>query len=103
MTDDELSLRKETIEMIARKIQDSGLQMPDIRNRSWKNIDSDTAKLFNLLIEAEDILIKLDEYQMENGQCYPEFEDFMLQIGDIRKRYTEFIDNNQETLNIKTK
>ena len=101
--DDELVLRKETIEMIARKIQDSGIQMPDIRERSWKNIDSDTAKLLNLLIEAEDILIKLDEYQMENGQNYPEFEDFMLQIGDIRARYTEFVDKNLDILDIKIK
>lgn len=101
--DDELDLRKETIEMIARKIQDSSIQMPDIRERSWKNIDSDTAKLLNLLIEAEDILIELDEYQMKNGQNYPEFEDFMLQIGDIRARYTEFIDKNLDILDIKIK
>ena len=40
---------------------------------------------------------------MENNQCYPEFEDFMLQIGDIRYRYTEFIDNNLDVLAIKTK
>ena len=92
MTDDELTLRKETIEMIARKIQDSGIQMPDIRERSWINIDSDTAKLLNLLIEAEDILIKLDEYQMENGQCYPEFEELMLQLAEIRAKYTNPID-----------
>ena len=101
--DDELDLRKETIEMIARKIQESGMQMPDIRDRSWRNINSDTAKLLNLLIEAEDILIRLDEFQMENGQNYPEFEDFMLQIGDIRSRYTEFIDKNLDVLDIKTK
>ena len=101
--DDELALRKETIEMIARKIQESGMQMPDIRDRSWRNINSDTAKLLNLLIEAEDILIRLDEFQMENGQNYPEFEDFMLQIGDIRSRYTEFIDKNLDVLDIKTK
>lgn len=101
--DDELDLRKETIKMIARKIQESGMQMPDIRDRSWRNINSDTAKLLNLLIEAEDILIRLDEFQMENGQNYPEFEDFMLQIGDIRSRYTEFIDKNLDVLDIKTK
>ena len=101
--DDELALRKETIEMIARKIQESGMQMPDIRDRSWRNINSDTAKLLNLLIEAEDILVRLDEFQMENGQNYPEFEDFMLQIGDIRSRYTEFIDKNLDVLDIKTK
>ena len=40
---------------------------------------------------------------MENNQCYPEFEDFMLQIGDIRSRYTEFIDKNLDVLDIKTK
>lgn len=101
MIDDNFDSRKETIEMIARKIQESGLQMPDIRERNWRNIDCDAAKLLNLLIEAEDLLVKFDEFQMENGQCYPEFEDFMLQLGDLRARYTEFIDKNLDIINIK--
>lgn len=101
MVDDDFASRKETIEMIARKIQESGLQMSDIRERSWKNIDCDAARLLILLVEAEDLLIKFDEFQMNNDQCYPEFEDFMLQLGDIRARYTEFIDKNLDILNIK--
>ena len=77
--------------------------MKDIRERSWKKNNCDAAKLLNLLIETENLLISLDEYQNDNGQCYPEFEDFMLQIGDIRYRYTEFIDNNLDVLDIETK
>ena len=77
--------------------------MKDIRERSWEKNNCDAAKLLNLLIETENLLISLDEYQNDNGQCYPEFEDFMLQIGDIRYRYTEFIDNNLDILDIETK
>ena len=103
MSEEDFKRRKEELEMIARKIQGSGLQMPDIRERNWRNIDCEASKLLNLLIEAEDLLIKFDEYQMENDQCYPEFEDLMLQIGDIRSKYTTFVDNNLEILTIKNK
>lgn len=103
MTEEEYEKRKEDLEMIARKIQDSNIQMPDIRERNWKNNNSDASKILGLLIEAEDLLFKLDEIQMENNQCYPEIEDFMLQLGDIRSRYTNFVDNNLEVLEIKTK
>ena len=44
---------------------------------------------------------KFDEYQMENGQCLPEFEDFMLQISDIRSRYSDFVNKNLDVLKIK--
>lgn len=98
---DEFESRKETLEMIARKIQESQVQLPDIRERSWKNIDCIASNLLNLLIEAENILLKLDEYQMKNNHCYPEFEDFMLQISDLRAKYTAYIDNNIEILEIK--
>jgi len=103
VTEEEYEKRKEDLEMIARKIQDSNIQMPDIRERNWKNNNSDASKILGLLIEAEDLLFKLDEIQMENNQCYPEIEDFMLQLGDIRSRYTNFVDNNLEVLEIKTK
>lgn len=77
--------------------------MEDIRNREWLKLDTKVAKLLNLLIEAENILIDLDEYQMENNQCYPEIEDMMLQLGVIREHYTEFVDNHKEVLLIGAK
>lgn len=103
MIQEEFEKRKEELEMIARKIQKSKIQLPDIRERSWSKIDCDASKLLALLIETENLLVKFDEYQMQNDQCYPGFEDFMLKIGDIRARYTSFIDNNLEILEIKNR
>ena len=73
----------------------------DIREKEWMKNDSKVASLLKLLIEAENILIDLDEYQMDNDQCYPEIEDMMLQLGEIRNDFTEFVDNNLEILDIK--
>ena len=103
VSDEEIERRKEELEMIARKIQDSKIQMSDIRERDWKNINCNAAKILNLLIETENLFIDLDEYQMENDQCYPEIEDIMLLIGDIRERYTNFVDNHLEVLEINKK
>lgn len=101
MNEEEIKNREEELKMIAKKIQQSGLQFPDIRTREWMNNDSKVSNLLNCLIEAENILLELDEYQMENGQNYPEFEDMMLQIGELRNQYTEFVDKNLELLKIK--
>ena len=95
--------REEEIKMIAKKIQNSGLQFPDIRDREWTKVDSDPAKLLNLLIQAENVFIDLDDYQMNNGQCYPEIEDMLLQIGDLRSKYTDFVEKNIEVLKINSK
>lgn len=46
-------------------------------------------------------MVDLDEYQMENGQNYPEIEDMMLQLGELRNNFTNFIDNNLELLKLK--
>lgn len=101
MNEEEIKNREEELKMIANKIQQSGLQFPDIRRREWMNIDSKVSILLNCLIEAENILLELDEYQMENGQKYPELEDMMLQMGELRNQYTEFVDRNLELLKIK--
>lgn len=98
MNNDEILKRGEDLEMLAQKIKNSGLQFPDIRERDWSKLDSKAARLLRLLIDAENILIDLDEYQMENNQCYPEIEDMMLQFGAIREQYTKFVDNNLEIL-----
>ena len=103
MSEQDIEIRKEELEMIARKIQESNIQMPDIRERNWRNIECDASRLLSLLIEAENLLLQFDEYQMENDQCYPEFEDLMLQVGEIRAKYTDFVDKNLQVLEIKTK
>ena len=74
--------------------------MKDIRYRVWSKKDNPAARLLNLLIEAENILIELDDYQMNNNQCYPEIEDMMLQIGAIREDYTKFVEKNIDILKI---
>lgn len=76
-------------------------KLSDVRDRQWLKIDSKVSKELKLLIEAENILVELDEHQMNNDQCYPEIEDMMLQLGELRKQYTEFIDNNLNLLDIK--
>ena len=97
------SLRKESLQFIVDKIQNSGLEFPDIRDRSWSKKDCDAARLLNLLVEAENIFLKLDDFQMENGQCYPEIENMMLQIGELRSKYLEFVDNHIEILEVNSK
>ena len=101
MNEEEIKNSEEELKMIANKIQQSGLQFPDIRRREWMNIDSKVSILLNYLIEAENILLELDEYQMGIGQKYPELEDMMLQMGELRNQYTEFVDRNLELLKIK--
>ena len=101
MNKEDLQRREEELKMIAKKIQDSGLQFPDIREREWLKVDSKASKLLKLLMEAEDIMITLDEYLMENNQCYPEIEDIMLQLGLLRDKYSKFVDNNLELLKLK--
>lgn len=95
--------RSEKMKEVARKIQESGLKFPDIRERDWRNIDAPAAKIMNLLVETEDILMELDEIQMNNNQCFPQIEDFMLQIGEIRSKYSDFVDNNSDILDVKIK
>lgn len=69
--------------------------LKDIRFRDWINYNTDISKALKLLIELEDIFYDIDKISLDNDQCYPEFEDFMLQIGEIRKEYTQYIDDNK--------
>ena len=101
MNQEEIEKRGEELKMIARKIQESGLQFPDIRDREWSKLDSKVSRVLKLLVEAEDIMIELDEHQMDNEQNYPEIEDMMLQLGELRSNFTDFVDNNLELLKLK--
>ena len=101
MNDEE---RKEKMMQLAKDIQNSGLNFPDIREREWGKLDDvPAAKLLQLLIEAENILLDLDEFQMSHEQCYPEIEEMMLQIGVLREQYTNFVDSHSEVLDITQK
>ena len=86
---DEIIKRKEEI-----------MTLKDIRLRDWQKLDTRVSKILNLLIEAEDILGEIDDYQMDNDQCYPDIEDIYNQVANIRGEYTIYIDNNLELLEI---
>lgn len=87
---------------MVKNIQNSEFNFPDIREREWGKLDDvKAAKLLQLLIEAEDIFLDLDDFQMSHEQCYPEIEDMMLQIGVLREQYTNFVDSHMEVLDIK--
>ena len=79
----------------------NGMQFPDIRLRNWMNNGSKAGKILTDLIEVEKLLDELDQYSIENGLDYDAFEDFNLQIGEIRKEYTKYIDENEEITAIK--
>ena len=74
--------------------------MKDIRKKEWINLNTKASAALKKIIEAEDILIELDDYQMNNGQSYPELEDMMLEMGIFRKKYTNYIENHIELLEL---
>lgn len=88
---------------IANKIQNSGVILEDIRNKEWLKKDSTVSDIQNKLIEVEDLLMSLDEYNSNNDLNYEYLEDFMLQIGNIRAAFSNYVDNNLELTDIKLK
>lgn len=73
----------------------------DIRYREWLNLNTLASKCLKSIIEAENILMSLDDYQQKNNQCYPEIEDLMLKIGDLRRNYTKYMDEHEEIILLK--
>lgn len=92
----------EAMERLVRKIQESGLQLDDIRKRTWMTSDSNVGKILSLLIETENLLIDLDEYLVHNNPELNSIEDFMLELGDFRDRFTSYVDKNSDLVNVKT-
>lgn len=95
--------RQEMINEIVKKIQDSGVDFKDIRYRNWLNSNGVAAEVLAAFIYLENLLMNLDEYQMENNQIFPYIEDFVLQVGDLRDKFTNYVDSNQELLSVKLK
>lgn len=94
--------RVEAMERLVRKIQESGLQLDDIRKRTWMTSDSNVGKILSLLIETENLLIDLDEYLVHNNPELNSIEDFMLELGDFRDRFASYVDKNSDLVNVKT-
>ena len=86
---EELNKRKEDI-----------TKLKDIRLREWQKLNTYASKLLNILIEAENILGTFDDYQLSNGQCYPEFETWYNQLAILRAEFTNFVDKNPEILEL---
>lgn len=72
----------------------------DIRLRDWMTLDTRVSHILRLLIETENILIELDDYQREHNQCYEDLEDFNLKLFVYRKEFTKYIDEHPELLEI---
>ena len=93
--------RIKKIDEIIDMVKDHNVELKDIRERDWLVLNTPAAKALKHILEAEDILISLDDYQMENNQAYKEIEDMMLSIGDLRSKYTKYIDSHEELLLLK--
>ncbi len=86
-----------------KKREDGINKMKDIRNRDWMHLDTKVSKILRLLLDAENELMDLDDYQLWNGQEYSAFEDFYNQLSDFRERYTKYIDEHKELLTMDDK
>ena len=73
-------------------------KMTDIRPRDWMKLDTKVSNVLRLLIEAEDILMELDDYQMGNGQYYTDFEEMYNQVADTREHFAKYIYSHKELL-----
>ena len=78
-------------------------KMKDVRLRIWMKNNTYVARVARLLIESENILTDLDDYQVRHDQIYPDIEDFNLQVGAIRDDFIKYIDDNKELLLIDEK
>lgn len=75
----------------------------DIRIRDWMNLDTKVSNAAKLLISAENILTELDDFQLWNGQDYPDLEDFNLQLSEFRNKFINYIDEHKELLTMDEK
>lgn len=76
-------------------------EIKDIRYKEWINDKSKVSLVLKKLIEVEDLLIDLDEYNTKNNLDYDNLEDFMLQIGEIREEFTDYVEKNTDLKEIK--
>ena len=76
-------------------------KIKDIRYTEWINDKSKVSLVLKKLIEVEDLLIDLDEYNTNNNLDYDNLEDFMLQIGELREEFTDYVEKNTDLKEIK--
>ena len=95
--------RLEKITNIDNKIINNVILLDDIRNKEWLKKDSTVSDIQNRLIEVENLLISLDEYNTNNDLNYDYLEDFMHQIGNVREAFSNYVDKNLKLTDIKLK
>ena len=78
-------------------------KMKDVRLRDWMETNTYVAKVAKLLFEADNILLDLDDYQMQQDQIYPYIEDFELKVNSLLHEFIKCIDENKELLLIDEK
>ena len=54
-----------------------------------------------LLIELEDIFSDINDFYIENGERYNEFEDFMLHVDNIRYKFVKKVESDESLFDIK--
>jgi len=95
-----IELLKEYGENIQKAIEQNGGKIFDNRSRKWMKLNTKVSETFRLMIQLEDLLIQLDDYQMKNGQEYTDLEEFSLQKSLLRDKFANYIDEHPELLEI---
>ena len=75
-------------------------KVKDIRDREWLKYNTKISQVLLHIINAENILSELDDFSLENDQCYPEIEDFYNELANLRFRMTKYVDENSDVLKI---
>lgn len=85
---------------LANHIKKEENKMKDIRYREWLKYNTKVSQALLHIINAENILWELDDFSLENDQCYPEIEDFYNQLAALRADITKYVDENPDILNV---
>lgn len=86
--------------MLGEEISKMDGQIKDIRYRDWLKYDSKISQAVLYLLNAENILAELDEFSMDNDQCYPEIETIYNKVASLRAEILEYVDNNPDILGV---
>lgn len=85
---------------IEKEINKVKEQMKDIRYREWLKYDSKISQAVLHIISAEDLLAELDEFSMDNDQCYPEIETLYNKLAFFRAEILKYVDKNPDILDV---
>lgn len=92
--------RLNDIVQLASKIKKVDGKMNDIRYREWLKYDTKVSQALMYIISAENVLGELDDFSLENDQCYSEIETLYNRLAAVRADLTRYVDENPDILNI---